>query len=96
VLKRILTTEGLSFEVKDLMVDEAAAELMDRNSIRTVPVLGINGALHHGDALRPEKLGSSSGFRIRARFKFSKNISSKFFSGFGARTIKIAVLDHCR
>ena len=56
VLKRILTTEGLSFEVKDLMVDEAAAELMDRNGIRTVPVLGINGALHHGDALRPEKL----------------------------------------
>jgi|TARA_B110000438_G_C15236671_1_gene403808 glutaredoxin-like protein NrdH len=56
VLKRILTTEGLSFEVKDLMVDEAAAELMDRNGIRTVPVLGINGALHHGDALRSEKL----------------------------------------
>ena len=56
VLKRTLTTEGLSFEVKDLMVDEAAAELMDRNGIRTVPVLGINGALHHGDALRSEKL----------------------------------------
>ncbi len=56
VLKRILTTEGLDFVVKDLMVDEAAAELMDVNGIRSVPVLGIDGALYHGEALRPEKL----------------------------------------
>jgi len=56
VLKRILTTEGLTFEVKDLMVDEAAAELMDLHGIRSVPVLGIDGELYHGDALRPERL----------------------------------------
>ncbi|MFT4714246.1 MAG: glutaredoxin-like protein NrdH [Candidatus Azotimanducaceae bacterium] len=56
VLKRILATEGLAFEVKDLMVDEAAAELMDQHGIRSVPVLGIGEALYYGDELRPERL----------------------------------------
>ena len=56
VLKRILTTEGLVFQVKDLMVDEAAAELMDQRGIRTVPVLGINGELYSGDDLKPDHL----------------------------------------
>ena len=56
VLKRILATEGLPFEVKDLMVDEVAAELMDQHGIRTVPVLGINGELYSGDDLKPDRL----------------------------------------
>lgn len=56
VLKRILATEGLVFEVKDLMVDEAAAELMDKHGIRSVPVLGIGEALYFGEDLSPDKL----------------------------------------
>jgi glutaredoxin-like protein NrdH len=55
-LKRILTTEGLAFEVKDLLIDEQAAQLMDQHGIRTSPALGIDGELYAGDDLRPERL----------------------------------------
>ena len=56
VLKRILTTEGLTFEIKDLMVDEAAAELMEKHGIRSAPALGINGEIYSGDDLNPDRL----------------------------------------
>ena len=56
VLKRILTTEGLAFEIKDLMVDEAAAELMEKHGIRSAPALGINGEIYSGDDLNPDRL----------------------------------------
>lgn len=55
-LKRILTTEGLDFEVKDLMVDSEAAALMESLGIRTVPALGIDDQVYAGDDLRPERL----------------------------------------
>lgn len=55
-LKRILTTEGLAFEIKDLMVDEEAAELMERHGIRSAPALGIDGEIYAGDDLRPDRL----------------------------------------
>ena len=55
-LKRILTLERLSFEVKDLLVDEDAASLMERHGIRTSPALGIDGEIFAGDDLRPERL----------------------------------------
>lgn len=55
-LKRILNTEGLAFEVKDLMVDEVAAALMDCHGIRSAPALGIDGAIYAGDDLKPERL----------------------------------------
>ena len=56
VLKRVLTTEGLTFEIKDLMVDEAAAELMEKHGIRSAPALGINGEIYSGDDLNPDRL----------------------------------------
>jgi glutaredoxin-like protein NrdH len=56
VLKRILKTEGLSFEVKDLMVDETAAELMEKHGIKSAPALGINGEIYFGDDLAPARL----------------------------------------
>ncbi len=56
VLKRILTTEGLAFEIKDLMVDEAAADLMEKHGIRSAPALGINGEIYSGDDLNPDRL----------------------------------------
>ena len=56
VLKRVLTTEGLAFETKDLMVDEAAAELMEKHGIRSAPALGINGEIYSGEDLNPDRL----------------------------------------
>jgi glutaredoxin len=55
-LKRILTTEGLDFEVKDLMVDSEAAALMESLGIRTSPALGIDDRVYAGDDLRPDRL----------------------------------------
>ena len=55
-LKRILTTEGLAFETKDLMVDEDAAKLMESKGIRSSPALGINGEIYAGDDLRMDRL----------------------------------------
>ena len=56
VLKRILTTEGLAFEVKDLLVDDDAAALMERHAIRSAPALGIDDEVYAGDDLKPERL----------------------------------------
>jgi glutaredoxin len=55
-LKRILTTEGLAFETKDLMVDEVAAKLMEDQGIRSSPALGIDGEIFAGEDLRPDRL----------------------------------------
>ena len=56
LLKRILVSEGLIFEVEDLMVNEAAAALMEKQGIRTAPVLGIDGQLYSGEDLNPDRL----------------------------------------
>ncbi|MBT5602376.1 MAG: hypothetical protein HOJ61_09065, partial [Gammaproteobacteria bacterium] len=49
-------SEGLIFEVEDLMVNEAAAALMEKQGIRTAPVLGIDGQLYSGEDLNPDRL----------------------------------------
>jgi glutaredoxin len=56
VLKRILATEGLAFEVKDLLVDDEAAALLERRGIRSAPALGIDDEIYAGDDLKPERL----------------------------------------
>ena len=55
-LKRILTSEHLKFQVKDLLVDEQAAQLMEQRGIRSVPVLSIDGELHYGEMLELNRL----------------------------------------
>lgn len=57
-LKRILASEGLRFQVKDLLVDEEAAKLMEQRGIRSVPVLSIDGELHFGEALELYRLAA--------------------------------------
>ena len=57
-LKRILATEGLAFEVKDLLLDDEAAVLMERSGIRSAPALGIDGEIYAGDDLEPERLAA--------------------------------------
>jgi glutaredoxin len=56
VLKRVLTTEGIPFTVQDLMVDEAAASLLESRGIRTAPALGIDGEIYAGEDLRFDRL----------------------------------------
>lgn len=57
-LKRILTFEGIAFETKDVLVDDAAAELLARHGIRSAPALGIDGQLYAGEDLEPERLAA--------------------------------------
>jgi len=55
-LKRFLNENGVPFVNKDLMMDEAAAELIEGRNIRTSPVLGVGGELYAGKALERENL----------------------------------------
>ena len=55
-LKRLLASEGLDFEVRDVMVDEDAARLLESRGIRTTPVLGIDDRYYAGDDLAPDRL----------------------------------------
>jgi len=55
-LKRLLVTEGLAFEIKDLLIDEKAAALVESKGIRTAPALGIDGEIYAGEELRPDRL----------------------------------------
>lgn len=55
-LKRILASEGLDFEVKDLMMDDAAAETLRQHGIRSTPALGIGTKIYSGEELAPERL----------------------------------------
>lgn len=55
-LKRILTSEGLEYTVKDVMVDEDAARLLEANGIRTSPALGVDDEIYAGDDLQPDRL----------------------------------------
>lgn len=58
LLKRILISEGLIFEVQDLMVNEAAAALLEKQGIRTAPALSIDGQLYSGEDLNPDCLAA--------------------------------------
>ena len=55
-LKRILSSEGFDFEVKDLLVDRKAAELLESLGIRSAPALGIDDKVYAGDDLAPDRL----------------------------------------
>jgi glutaredoxin-like protein NrdH len=55
-LKRFLTAHDVPFTNKDLMMDEAAASLIERQNIRTSPVLGFDGRFYAGAALARENL----------------------------------------
>ena len=57
-LKRILTAEGLDFEVVDLLVDEEAAALMEREGVRSSPALSIDGRIYAGADLEMENLAA--------------------------------------
>lgn len=55
-LKRFLADNDVPFVNRDLMMDEAAAELVERHNIRTAPVLGVGDRLYAGNDLAPDRL----------------------------------------
>ena len=55
-LKRYLAGKGVAFTVKDLLMDEAAAELLDSLNIRSAPALGIDGKVYAGADLDPGRI----------------------------------------
>ncbi len=60
-LKRYLSAMGVEFIVKDLMMDEEAAELMERKNIHSAPALQINGEIYAGEQLAPDKIDALFG-----------------------------------
>jgi len=52
-LKRYLKAHAVDFTVKDLMMDEAAAELLESLNVRSSPALGIDGQVYAGADLNP-------------------------------------------
>ncbi len=55
-LKDYLRTKGIDFTVKDLMMDEEAAELMESRNIRTSPALQVGEEILAGADLKPETI----------------------------------------
>ncbi|HJP35336.1 MAG TPA: glutaredoxin family protein [Gammaproteobacteria bacterium] len=60
-LKDYLKSQGIEFTVKDLMMDEAAAELMASNNIRTSPALQVDDIIVSGKDLNPERIAELLG-----------------------------------
>jgi glutaredoxin len=60
-LKSYLRDQGVEFTVKDLMMDEDAADFIDDHNIRTSPVLRIDDKLLHGADLDPAKINAALG-----------------------------------
>lgn len=55
-LKRYLTSLGVSYRVRDLLMDEDAQDRLDEARIRSTPALEVDGQIFAGDALSPEKV----------------------------------------
>lgn len=55
-LKRYLTSLGVRYRVRDLLMDEDAQDRLDAARIRSTPALEVDGQIHAGDALTPEKV----------------------------------------
>ena len=60
-LKSYLRRQGVSFAVRDLLLDEEAAERLETAGIRTTPVLEVDGELLAGPALTPEAVDALLG-----------------------------------
>ncbi len=60
-LKRFLTTQGVAFRVRDLLMDEEAQDRLDEAKIRSTPALEVDGQIYAGDSLTPERVKSLLG-----------------------------------
>ena len=55
-LKRFLTSHGVAYKVRDLMMDENAQDRLDEARIRSTPALEVDGQFYAGDALTQDKV----------------------------------------
>jgi len=55
-LKRFLTASGVTYRVRDLLMDEDAQDRLDEARIRSTPALEVDGRIYAGDALTQEKV----------------------------------------
>ncbi|MGD0076004.1 MAG: glutaredoxin domain-containing protein [Candidatus Binataceae bacterium] len=44
-MKEYLRSRGVAFKVVDVMIDEAAGELLESKNIRSTPVLSVDGEM---------------------------------------------------
>ncbi len=55
-LKRFLTSHGVAYRVRDLMMDEDAQDRLDEARIRSTPALEVDGQFYAGNALTQDKV----------------------------------------
>jgi glutaredoxin-like protein NrdH len=55
-LKRYLKANDVAFTVKDVMMDEEAAAVLEARNIRSTPALGVGDLLLAGADLNPERV----------------------------------------
>jgi glutaredoxin-like protein NrdH len=55
-LKRFLIDHDVAFKVRDLLMDEDAQDRLEAKGIRSTPALEVDGEIHAGDALTPDKV----------------------------------------
>jgi glutaredoxin-like protein NrdH len=55
-LKRYLTSLGIAYRVRDLLMDEDAQDRLDEARIRSTPALEVDGVIHAGETLSMEKV----------------------------------------
>ena len=60
-LKAFLDEQGILYSVKDLMMDEAAADLMASHNIRTSPALQVGDVVISGRDLNPDRIADLLG-----------------------------------
>ncbi len=60
-LKAYLRSRGVAFAVKDLMMDEEAAEFLESRNIRSSPVLRVGEHILAGVTLNTEKIDALLG-----------------------------------
>ncbi len=63
-LKAFLRARGVAFTVKDVLMDEAAADYLESRNVRTTPVLRVGDELVVG--FRPDQVGALLERRARA------------------------------
>ena len=60
-VKTYLTALGVDFEVVDVMMDEAAGELLESKGIRSAPALRVDDEIAAGATLVPDRIDEMLG-----------------------------------
>ena len=55
-LKRFLKDNDIAFTVRDLMMDEDAADRLEAKGIRSTPALEVDGEIYAGETLDPARV----------------------------------------